>query len=43
MTSQIIDPHFENDDVHPPENRLLKVFYNASKLISMNMLTCLNS
>ena len=37
MTSQIIDPHFENDDLQPPENRLLKFFYNASKVISVNV------
>jgi hypothetical protein len=37
LFSQIIDPHYENDSVQQPENRLLRVFYNASKLINVNM------
>jgi hypothetical protein len=34
---QIIDPHYENDSLPVPENRLLKAFYGASKVINMNM------
>ena len=34
---QIIDPHYETDILQQPENRLLKMFYNASKQINMSM------
>lgn len=33
---QIIDPHYESDNIAVPDHRLLKVFYFASRKITSN-------